>query len=822
MSPELERLFHATVDLEPDARRRYLDQHCTDSQLRQQVERLLTFDQGAEQFLGAPVAALAGRVEHDTPPTAAQRIGPYRIVRQIGRGGMGAVYEGERLDGELRLRVAIKFVPVSLRTAAVVDRFRQERQILANLNHPNVARLLDAGTTEDQSPYLVMELIEGVPIDEWCRDRKLGEREIVELFLPVCSAVSHAHRSLVVHRDLKPANILVDRAGAPKLLDFGIAKLIDEAHRNLQTTLRALTPDYASPEQIAGRPVTTASDTFGLGCVLFRLLTGKTPRRDLKVADAPMPRASSVRPSIASDLDNILQRALQIEPEKRYGTVDALAADLRRFLGHLPVTATPARWTYLAGCFVRRNRLLAITLAALLLSVAAGATVSLWQARRAERRFTELRALSNQFLFQFDERIRDLPGSTQARQFLVSTALTYLERLAGDGSRDPALRRELAAAYRKVSEVQSSSTASSLGDTSGALASIRRARELIEQLPAAERPREEYTRVLIQSADLQEAAGDLRNALDSARRAQKMADEWLRAEPSNAVALELASSSSLLAGRALRRLDSPEEARTAVERALSLDQLAVSRGQGEAASLRLAATLGWRARMQANPASALADQRAAVEILRRLKQSRSVSASADRGLMVGLSRLAAFEQREGSAASRQDALRLLAEAHEIAARRVEFDRQDSRALMDLQSLDTRYGSALYEAGDLTAAERYLAAATRRDLLDRDREAKLGVAIALGWLAELRLARHDQNAAVTAREQARQIFETLLSATPNDVNVLFPFADNQGALVHLTGNRGALCAEGLGRIEHAPRSGELAAAADRLRQACASK
>ena len=812
MSPELERLFHDTVDLEPEARRRYLDHHCRDAALRRQLERLLAADPGAEQFLGAPVAALAGRVEQETPPTAAQRVGPYRIVRQIGRGGMGAVYEGERLDGELRLRVAIKFVPVSLRTDPIIERFRQERQILANLNHPNVARLLDAGTTEDHCPYLVMELIDGVPIDQWCDAKHPSVRDLVELFLPVCAAVSHAHRNLVVHRDLKPPNILVDKQGEPKLLDFGIAKLIDTSQRNKAATLLAHTPEYASPEQIEGRPVTTATDIFSLGCVLYRLLTGRAPKRDLKAAGGAIPLASTFRPELKGDIDNILRRALQPEPERRYGTVHEFAGDLRRFLSYRPVTATPARWDYLLGRFIRRNRWLAVTIAALLISVGTGTGLSLWQAHRAQQRFTEVRDLANQFLFQFDEKIRDIPGTMPARQFVVSTALGYLERLSKDAARDPALRQEVAAAYRKVSEVQSSTTSSSLGDHAGAVRSIARAQELIESLPTAEQPREEYSRILLRAADLDQSTGRLRESLTSASRVQTIADEWLRAEPNNPTALELASSASVLAARALRRLDSPDEARTAIARAVSLDQLALAHNpQSELLNLRLASTLGWRARLHHNAV----DQKEAVDILRRLKQNHTVSASLDRGLMVAITRLAALEQGA-------PALLNLAEAHAIAARRVSIDPHDNRALMDLQSLDSRYGAALLEAGKLDEAERYLKAATNRDILNRDPEnpeARLGLAIALGWMGDLDLARHNQTGAVAARYEAMKIYAALLTANPEDTNVLFPFADNQKALVQLTKDRTQLCTYALTKLEKATKSLDLTAAITSLRQAC---
>src|SRR5262249_47420262 len=262
LSPEVETLFFAVADLDLEGRRSYLDAHCHDPVVRAEVERLLPFDSGSERFLRKPVLHLGGELDPEAP-AALPETKRYRIVRLLGRGGMGAVYEMERLDGEVRLRAALKFVPRALRSVRMIERFRQERQILADLNHPNIARLLDAGAAEDGSPYLVMELVEGVPVDQWCAERKLRQREIVDLFLPLCAAVQHAHGHLVIHRDLKPGNILVNRAGEAKLLDFGIAKLLDEANRVSRTTLRAWTPDYASPEQIEGLPVGVATDVYG-------------------------------------------------------------------------------------------------------------------------------------------------------------------------------------------------------------------------------------------------------------------------------------------------------------------------------------------------------------------------------------------------------------------------------------------------------------------------------------------------------------------------------------------------------------------------------
>ncbi len=802
MNPDLERLFHEAADLEPAARQRFLIEHCSDASLRAEVEQILEFDQGAEEFLGTPVRKLAARIEQEIPPTAAERIGPYRIIKSIGRGGMGAVYLAERLDGELTLRVAIKFVPIALRTEAVLERFRLERQILANLNHPNICRVLDAGTTEDGSPYLVMELIDGIAIDEWCR--LLSPRPIVELFLKVCAAVQHAHQNLVIHRDLKPSNILVTPNGEPKLLDFGIAKLVDDADRNDQTMVCAMTPDYASPEQLAGEPITTATDIYGLGCVLYRLLTGG------------LPRPGSANP-LKGDLKNILQHALDPEPECRYRTVQELAEDLRRFLAFEPVTATAQGWIYLARRFVRRKPVLAAALAALAISVAAGTTLSLWQAKRAERRFEEVRSLANVFLFRFEEQIRDISGTTSARQFVVNTALTYLERLARDSRNDPALRLELAGAYRKVSEVQYSGTASSLGDMAGATASLQRARAFLPADDANPAVREESARVLLRTGDIKQDSGELEAGLRLGREAQALADQWLKAEPRNPAAMEIGSQSQVLVGRVLRRLNRLEEARLAIERAVSIDRLAVESYPGsEETSLRIASDLGWLASIEQSgqPEEAISRQREALDILQKLKQAHGSSAAVDRALMVGMSRMAALLQNA------VESLAYLDRASKIAQNRVAMDRQDTRALMDLQSVLTRQGSALLDAGKSEEARRTLldAVGLSRRLAERDpanREAKLNLGIALGAQAETL----TDAQAVGLRQEARGIYLSLLKSSPSDAKVLYPYAYNQAALVGIAAAHVQLCEEGFRNLGKPTEDSGIEAAYRELSRAC---
>jgi eukaryotic-like serine/threonine-protein kinase len=282
MTPErwqqIREVFDRAVPLDSKERATYLDAVCaSDSELRHEVESLLFSDREAGTgFLNTPAVDLR-QPEHPAATRVGRRIGAYNILEEIGHGGMGEVYRAGRADGQYEKEVAIKLVRGGYDTAAVLDRFRHERQILASLDHPNIARLLDGGTTEEGIPYLVMELIEGIPIDQYCNARDLTVTERLRLFLQVCSAVQYAHQRLVIHRDIKPGNILVTQEGVPKLLDFGIAKILDPLAGSETTIAGPMTPEYASPEQIRNEPITTATDVYSLGVVLYKLVTGRSP-----------------------------------------------------------------------------------------------------------------------------------------------------------------------------------------------------------------------------------------------------------------------------------------------------------------------------------------------------------------------------------------------------------------------------------------------------------------------------------------------------------------------------------------------------------------
>jgi serine/threonine-protein kinase len=374
----LEQLFYAALALAAAERTQFLDRECAgDAGLRAEVESLLAFSGKTLQELRKPIDQAAQNL---ASKETGQQIGPYRLIRLIGEGGMGQVYLARRADHLYEQEVAIKLMHAGLKQAqSMLSRFSAERQILANLNHPNIARLLDAGITSDGAPYLVMEYIAGTRIDEYCRVNKLPPKEVLKLFLPVCSAVEYAHKSLVVHRDIKPANILVTPGGMPKLLDFGIAKLLDPDGEDAQTITaeRMMTPEYASPEQVRGDQVTTSTDVYALGVLLYELLTGERPfrlesRSPLEVVQViceqqPQPpslvaRSSATHatrgggPGIDRDLDNIVLMAMRKEPSRRYVSVSALFADVQAYLSGYPVQARTDHWSYRSGKFVLRHK----------------------------------------------------------------------------------------------------------------------------------------------------------------------------------------------------------------------------------------------------------------------------------------------------------------------------------------------------------------------------------------------------------------------------------------------------------------------------------
>ena len=532
-------LFERALDLPAPKRATFLDEACAgDLLLRHEIDSLLRAADDDADFLEVPAVQAALDVIARTSDRirTGRRLGPYRIVGELGRGGMGTVYLAERDDGLFEQQVAVKVVHSNLDADNTEGRFARERSILAALKHPHIARLYDGGMTDDGRPYLVMEYIDGRPLTAYCDAHRLSIRQRLELFRAVCAAVQYAHQNLVVHRDLKPSNILVTEGsdGAPtvKLLDFGIAKLLaaddDAPEESLTRTAHTvMTPEYAAPEQVRRRPVTTATDVYSLGVILYELLSGHRPYRlrGLRPSqvehlicemDPPPPstavlrtaettgetgedgpavgetpemisRSRSTQPEklhrrLRGDLDKIVSMAMRKEPERRYASVAELAEDLHRYLVGLPVRAHSDTPFYRTSKFFRRHRLGITTAVLVFLSLLGSVLATHRQAkiaeteqRRAEQRFADVHALANALLLDVYDAIAELPGGTAARELLVRRALTYLDKLASEAENDVTLQLELAEAYRKLGDVQGNPNNANLGRPREALAHYRKA-----------------------------------------------------------------------------------------------------------------------------------------------------------------------------------------------------------------------------------------------------------------------------------------------------------------------------------------------------------
>lgn len=574
-------IFEAALR-EPRQRRvEFLKEACAgDHELETEVRSLLASHDAAGEFL-EPHAEASASLRFPEGLLPGQSVGSWKVVRPLATGGMGVVYLVERQDGQFQQRGALKLIRQGLATDEMVHRFLQERQILATLDHPNMARLLDGGTTAEGLPWLVMEYVDGVPLYEWCSARALTLRERLRLFLALCGSVEAAHRRLVLHRDIKPANVLVTADGTPRLLDFGVAKIFSAegvAASDLTTARAPLTPEYASPEQLRGSTVTTASDVYSLGVLLYELLTGVRPYptraegatqllRSVLEKDPLRPstaaagkegtggsRATTTLPAppaggttalsraLSGDLDNIILKSLAKETTRRYGSVEELAADLRRHLDGRPVEARPSTWRYRTSKFVRRNRVAVGmgTLAAA--AIVAGAAFSLWSAAQArqdravaERRLRDVAAMANTVLWDVNEGLASIPGTTPLREKIVDSATHYLNGIAAEGVQDTALIRTLADGFDKLGTVQGYAWSANVGRSEEGYRSLKKAYELRERLVRANPVHEEYKLDLASAAtklcNFDREHGRAVEATGMSRRAVELMAELRRMHP---------------------------------------------------------------------------------------------------------------------------------------------------------------------------------------------------------------------------------------------------------------------------------------------------
>lgn len=530
---KIKEVFNQTLDLS-EAERNDLLSNC-DETIRSEVLELLKSHSEAQNFISQPAVIEFGLSEDQF---IGKKIGEYQIIKEIGAGGMGKVYLAEREGFEQKF--ALKIIKRGMDTEAVLRRFVRERQILSRLEHSNIARLLNVGSTTDGLPFFVMEFIEGEPITKFCESQQLSINERLEVFQKVCSAVSYAHQNLIVHRDIKPSNILVTSDGNPKLLDFGIAKLLNsEDIEATATQARILTPEYASPEQINNLPITTATDVYSLGVVLYEILSGQRPASsssnrwsggrktaknndDTQIVTNPQSKIRSPK-SLNGDVYNIVQKSIREEPERRYQSVQEFSEDIRRYLSGLPVAATADSTFYRFSKFIGRHKqgVIVSTLVGLLILAISG--IAIWQGiianrerEKSEKRFEQVRKLANIVLFEYHDGIAQLPGATAMREKMVKDSLEFLDNLSAETIDNLELQRDMVKAYRKVGDIQGAFDTGNVGKTNDSVASYEKAltiqQKIVERNPENIEDRISLANLSIDIGILTSTIGDLQRS----------------------------------------------------------------------------------------------------------------------------------------------------------------------------------------------------------------------------------------------------------------------------------------------------------------------
>ena len=711
----VEAIFHEAQATSELLRPAVLEEMCKgDAMLLEEVRSLLKASELEE------LATRSCGLETESPGTlpGPRRIGPYELDRLVGRGGMGAVYLAHRADGQFEQQVAIKLIGLPFATDLLREQFRRERQILARLSHPNIARMLDGGVSEDGELYLAMEYADGVPIQRYCTKHSLSIRERIELFKSVCAAVRFAHQHLVVHRDLKADNIIVLEDGTAKLLDFGTAKMLTAVNAGAEGEFtrhgfHSFTPQYASPEQVLGHPISTASDLYSLGVLLFLLTSGVLPYelkefttdemvRVICEEQPPRPSEKAACGTLDSDIDAIVLKALRKEPEERYATVDQLIVDLQAYLDGRPVAARQGNFRYYAVKFARRNKLVLAASALLCLTVVAGTGGVMWQAhianvqrRKAEARAEDLRKLSNSLLSEIDEAIQRLPGSTPAQKLLVSTVLEHLDRAAKDASGDPQMELDLANAYIRMGNVQGNPYDQNIGDAQGAMNSLDKALSiastLVRQQPgngaaahALGWAKQSRSEVLFGMGRTQEAVATMRSAAASF---DELASR-LGAKP-NALMDAAAAYGGLgdeLGQSGTASLSDPVGALAAFRKSLELDKRIVQLDPNYSRALRgIAVNHAKIANIESetDPAAALLDYRDALQGMNALPEEIRKALPNQRTLANMLSKSGLALKEVGKY---QEALSYLEQAKAMARPFVTADPNDARAGNDLLAI----------------------------------------------------------------------------------------------------------------------------------------
>jgi len=490
---QLKPILEIALTLQPAERDAYLKMTCSGNpKLFEEACNLLTND----SELTFELSQVMEITEPEPIYQEGQILGHYKLIKEIGRGGMGAVFLAERIDGEYDQKVAIKILQDGRTSATLIQKLRNERQILANLKHPNIVNILDGGTSEQGIPFIVMEYVDGKLITDYIEEFQLNLHQKLQLFQKLCEVISFAHQKLIIHRDIKPSNILINEAGEIKLLDFGIAKILNPQGQSFQETQQLfITPDYASPEHIKGQALTISSEVYSLGILFYQILTGINPFKSKENSlssmmemiceynpPPPSKHTENANTKLKGDLDNICLKALRKDPKDRYHSVDHFSQDLDRYLQHLPVKATKGKWSYRTKKFMVRNKTYIISGVVIFLITLAGLFASLYQAGVAKAMFNDLRGLTGSMLFEFYDGVANLEGATGVKELVVSKTMTYLKKVESRNSGNPDLMNEISEGYQRLGNIQGNSYVANMGKTDDALISFRHAVRISEKL----------------------------------------------------------------------------------------------------------------------------------------------------------------------------------------------------------------------------------------------------------------------------------------------------------------------------------------------------
>lgn len=566
----IEEIFHGALEQPRWERDAYIANACgDDTSLRCEVESLLENDGDGGTTIDLLVANDLKHLARASSPTdSGVQIGPYRLVRELDSGGMGVVHLAVRSDDHYFQVVAIKTIRKGLASPALIQRFRAERQILATLTHPNIGAILDGGDTKDSHPYIVMEYVEGQPITLASQNRGLSVRQRVQLFCSVCSAVHHAHQKLVIHRDIKPSNVLVTPEGIVKLIDFGVSKplapeLIPGELPKTESWQRLMTPDYASPEQMQGRELTTSTDIYSLGVLLFELLTDSRPytlhglspaAAERLVCEQESPKPSSVpglaertRKEIAGDLDRIVLMAMDKDPSRRYSSAQHLDEDLLRFLQSKPVLARKPTSLYRLSKFFERHRTTALMASATLVVLIGSIIFHRWQSGRADRKLKQVESLADSAISDMTGKLEGSSASVETQAALFQSALHYLHQLRQSSGNDPHVLLKLAKAYQRVGDIQGSNFGPNLGNSDAAIHSYQEALSAATKAHALLRG-EESTKTLIEVYEglarveySEDSLEDLQNADEHFQQALPLARDFWQQNPGDPIRKSLLS-----------------------------------------------------------------------------------------------------------------------------------------------------------------------------------------------------------------------------------------------------------------------------------------